>query len=211
MNTPPASVSSSDLPPARQRKGLRSVKPPLHSISMRRFNYYIALAATLIFAIYVYRIMQWKADAGGWWNLALGKKPPAVQNMQDARANWKAGPEGNSNNAGDSNVNVKQEFGGDADVERRINELAAALGLPSKDLASAIAGAVREYVPPASISSIAAHQTGDAVKFIVDPSGASSSEAANQPGATAAHAYQAVAAAFEAAVGLDEPPSEVGL
>lgn len=53
--------------------------------------------------------------------------------------------------------------GGAGEVERRINELAAALGIPSKDLASAIAGAVREYVPRASLSSIAAHQTGYAV------------------------------------------------
>jgi hypothetical protein len=48
-------------------------------------------------------------------------------------------------------------------VEDRINALALALGMPSKELASAIAIAVREYVPPASLSSIAAKETGTVV------------------------------------------------
>ena len=60
--------------------------------------------------------------------------------------------------AGDA---VRMQSGGkDATVDDRINDLAAALGMPSKDLASAIASAVHEYVPPASLSSVAAHQTG---------------------------------------------------
>jgi len=48
-------------------------------------------------------------------------------------------------------------------VEDRINALAKALGMPPKELASAIAGAVKEYVPPAilsSMSSAAAKETG---------------------------------------------------
>lgn len=152
-------VPSKDLPPPRQRQAIRSVSPPLHNVSMRRFTHYIAFAATLVFALYVYRITQWKAEAGSWWNLALGKKPPAVENMQQAHANWNAA-KGGSGGATGGSANVKTDFAANADVERRINELAVALGLPSKDLASAIAGAVREYVPPASMSSIAAHQTG---------------------------------------------------
>ena len=39
---------------------------------------------------------------------------------------------------------------GDESVEDRINGLARVLGIPSKELASAIAGAVRQNVPPAS-------------------------------------------------------------
>ena len=37
---------------------------------------------------------------------------------------------------------------GDESVEDRINGLARALGIPSKELASAVASAVRQYVPP---------------------------------------------------------------
>jgi len=45
-------------------------------------------------------------------------------------------------------------------VEDKINALAEALGMPPKELASAIAGAVKEYVPPASLSSVASKETG---------------------------------------------------
>jgi hypothetical protein len=52
-------------------------------------------------------------------------------------------------------------------VEDRINALASALGIPSKELASAIAVAVREHVPPASLSSIAAKETGSVVDALL--------------------------------------------
>ena len=52
-------------------------------------------------------------------------------------------------------------------MEERINALAKALGMPSKDLAIAIASAVREYVPPASLSSVAAKETGPVVEALV--------------------------------------------
>ena len=140
--------SSSDLPPTRKRKGLRPVSPPLSNISLHRLNYYIGFLAVIFLAIYAYRILRWKAEAGSWWNLTLGNRPPPIQ---DEGMRWDA-RHGNVPDGGAS--------GSSGDVERKINELAAVLGLPSKDLASAIAVAVREYVPPASLSSIAAHQTG---------------------------------------------------
>ena len=52
-------------------------------------------------------------------------------------------------------------------VEERINALALALGMPSKELASAIAVAVRQHVPPASLSSITAKETGTVVEALV--------------------------------------------
>jgi len=52
-------------------------------------------------------------------------------------------------------------------VEERINALAKALGMPSKDLAVAIASAVRQYVPPASLSSVAAKESGPVVEALV--------------------------------------------
>jgi len=56
---------------------------------------------------------------------------------------------------------------GDESVEDRINGLARALGIPSKELASAIAGVVRQYSPPASLSSIAAKETGEVVESLL--------------------------------------------
>ena len=57
--------------------------------------------------------------------------------------------------------------GNDESVEDRINGLANALGIPSRELASAIAGAVRQYVPPASLSSIAAKETGKVLESLL--------------------------------------------
>lgn len=77
----------------------------------------------------------------------LGKRPPMMQ--------------GNGGTEGGNEWQVAGSSGRrELSVEERINELASALGMPSKDLASAIANVVREYVPPASLSSISSHQTG---------------------------------------------------
>ena len=148
---PSAVKSKEDLPPPRNRKGIRPVSPPLSNVSFHRFNYYIAVIAALILAFYAWRLTVWKAEAGGWWNLVLGKQAPAFRENQ-----------GTSGSATRVDFHAAQTAGDRSDmtVEERINELASALGMPSKDLASAIAVAVHEYVPPATISSIASHQTG---------------------------------------------------
>ena len=138
-----------DLPPPRDRKGIRSVKPPLHNVSFAKFNYYMAVFVAAILAFYAWRLMVWKAEAGGWWNLMLRRTSPTAQNTPTPGGAPEAGY-----------ARRMQSGGKDATVDDRINDLAAALGMPSKDLASAIASAVHEYVPPASLSSVAAYQTG---------------------------------------------------
>ncbi|KAL4241826.1 hypothetical protein ABKN59_000710 [Abortiporus biennis] len=189
---------SSDLPPARNTPALRTVSPPLSHISFRRFNYYIALAAGILFAIYAWRITKLKAEAGSWWNLALGRRPPPPPPPHGGYQYGQAA--GFSSNPPRHNSN----HGTELTVEDRINDLAIALGMPSKQLASAIAVAVREYVPPATLSSIAAHQSGDAVRYLLDPEGAPSADAG---GTNAVRGFEAVATAFEAAVGFDELPT----
>ncbi|KAI0357201.1 hypothetical protein OH77DRAFT_1422747 [Trametes cingulata] len=139
--------SKSDLPPPRDRKGIRPVSPPLSNTPLHRFNYYIVLFAALAIAFYAWRLLQWKAEVGGWWNLALGKRPPGADAVVGAGA---------ASTSPTASTGVSS--GGKPTVEDRINELAAALGMPSKDLAVAIADAVREHVPPASLSSVAAHE-----------------------------------------------------
>ncbi|KAI0323419.1 hypothetical protein GY45DRAFT_1332553, partial [Cubamyces sp. BRFM 1775] len=194
--------SPSDLPPPRDRKGIRPVSPPLSHTPLHRFNYYIVLFATLAIAFYGWRLLQWKAEVGGWWNLALGKRPPGAEAIV-----------GTATATPTSTASVSSK--GAPTVEDRINDLAAALGMPSSDLAAAIADAVREHVPPASLSSVAAHEpSGSAVQYLVNPSSAAaneaSSQAANPVVSGAGRGMEAVASAFEAAVGLDEPPSEIG-
>jgi len=85
---------------------------------------------------------------------------------------------------------------GDNLVQSRIDALAEALGMRSEDLSSAIAGAVREHVPPASLSSVAAKETGRAAKIL-----AGDEDAAEQTSVVGS-----VADGIGKVVGFDEPP-----
>jgi len=94
-------------------------------------------------------------------------------------------------------------------VEDKINDLAKALGMPSSELASAIAVAVRHYVPPASLSSIAAKETGPAVQALLEPSsGDTTPTITAEAGPTASTGPSIVGEVFEGInkfVGMDEP------
>jgi hypothetical protein len=154
----PTAAPKSDLPPSRQGKATAKHKTNL-PFARVRFNTFIYLLSALALAFLgfnVWRVLQWKSAAGGWWNFALGKRPPAAGS-------------GGSGHAYD----VGKAKGGDErrdNVEDRINALAKALGLQSHDLASAIADAVKSHVPPASLSSVAAAEatkSGTAVGVLV--------------------------------------------
>lgn len=98
--------------------------------------------------------------AGGWSRLLIGRlgEKPTTRSSNS--------PPGD---------NAARQSSADAEyprmsVEDNIKALAEALGLPSRDLASAIAQAVREHLPPASLSSVSAAeatQSGDAVNILV--------------------------------------------
>ncbi|KAJ8073518.1 hypothetical protein PM082_011794 [Marasmius tenuissimus] len=167
-------ANSKDLPPKRSGKAIRPVKPPLHSASLNKFIYTLVLLSTLVTAYYSYRVVQWKTEVGGWWNLATGKSPEQVLHNQGSGKQYQGRPSG-TRNEHDS-------------VEDRINALATALGMPPKDLAKAIAGAVREYVPPASLSSIRERETaGPAVDVLLgvkDAPPGSQSQPAQEKAAT---------------------------
>ena len=148
---------------------MRPVKPPLSTVSFSNFIYVLVALLALTAAYFSYRTLQIKTEVranasllsqttrlttspsqvGGWWNLALGKRP-----------NYMEPPEGRHPDKIGKHAN-------DETVESRIEALAEALGIKSNDLASAIAVAVKEYVPPASLSSIASSQTGDAVEAMI--------------------------------------------
>ncbi len=135
-----------DLPPSRPHKNMRSVSPPLAHTPLHRLIYYLSTFAIIVMAFYSWRMFQWKTEYGGWWNFALGKRPPGAPAPAPT-----AGTTNTAQNTG------KGAEGGPL-VEDNIRALADALGMPSPDLASAIADAVREHVPPASLSSVAAHE-----------------------------------------------------
>lgn len=94
----------------------------------------------------------------------------------------------------------------DDSVEKRINDLAEALGIPSKDLAGAIAVAVREYVPPASLSSVAAEETGEVVQEMLKGSDTLVNDKKPvAPTETPGGIVDGVVDGLNAVVGFDEP------
>jgi len=121
--------------------------------------------------------------------------------MQGAGVNQETQPNTNWNGWRASKP-VKANTGGEDSVEAHIQGLAIALGMPTNELASAIASAVRAYVPPASLSSVAAKETGEAVKVLLQEPSESETRAAagNKEGSGGV-----VDTVMEAMVGLDEP------
>ncbi|KAJ4485601.1 hypothetical protein J3R30DRAFT_3440767 [Lentinula aciculospora] len=184
---PQMSSPSKDLPPKREGKPLRRVQPPLKNIRLTNLIYILVLLSTLLTAFYSYRMLQWKSEVGGWWNLALGKKPPIAQ----------ATPV-------DTGSNRQRRKTDEEGVEDKINALAEALGMPSGDLARAIAVAVREYVPPASLSSIKERETGKpAVEQLLRGNGEGRTVEASEP--TSIGVVEGVVRNMDSFVGLDEP------
>ncbi|KAK7443742.1 hypothetical protein VKT23_015524 [Stygiomarasmius scandens] len=183
-----SSSRKSDLPPPRKgNKGTRPVKPPLSSTRLHRFIYVLVGLSALLTAYYSYRIVQWKTEVGGWWNLATGTRPQEMH----------AGASGTGSSGKSKKSSTKTE--GES-VEDKINELALALGLPSNDLAKAIASAVREYVPPASLSSIRERETGKpAVDVLL--AGSEQGKKVEDGGDQGAE----TAGVFDSFIGLDEP------
>ncbi|KAJ7263146.1 hypothetical protein B0H12DRAFT_1201262 [Mycena haematopus] len=186
-----ADHQNSDLPPKREAPMLVPVSKPLASTRLNRLIYLLLLLSTLLSAYYGYRVVQWKTDVGGWWNLAVGKRPPQLK-FDDGEPSKTKGRRGKK---------ATEET-----VEDRINALADALGMPSRDLASAIAGAVKQYVPPASLSSVAAHQTGEAVEALLKGTEKSDEQREAEKNAEGGGGVvEGIAHGMGSFVGMDEP------
>ncbi|TFK38753.1 hypothetical protein BDQ12DRAFT_683278 [Crucibulum laeve] len=124
--------TQANLPPPRKSQPMRSVKPPLADARLSKFIYILIILTSLLAAFYSYHVVQHKSEVGGWWNLAMGRRPPQM----------------------------------------------------------ATPVAVKQYVPPASLSSVAAKETGPAVEALVKGAsedvveGVSSAAAAAEASAT---------------------------
>lgn len=160
---------------------VRSVTPPLFNVRLGKFIYVFCFLLAALTGLYTLKNLNMhKNQAGGWLNLLTGHKIPQVH------VPGGLGPDIGQQRAAHGHPPRDQERGFfhrhnraavRGPVEEKIFELARVLGMPSNELASAIAIAVREYVPPASLSSIAAEQTGRIVEaliigkseYIIDP------------------------------------------
>jgi hypothetical protein len=139
-------LSNSDAVTTRRRNKITTpVKPPLSEIRLRTFLYVIGFLA-LAYAL--------------WSGYTM-----AGLKLQEAK-NLKENIQGKNDN--DQPVqpvqrtvveNHGEASGGNANVEAKIAELAALLGVPAVPLASAVAEAIKPYIPEASSSSLS-----DAVK-----------------------------------------------
>ena len=176
------------LPPKRESKGTQDVRPPLSGVSLSTVIYALAALGFVWATLSAYRITQLKADAGGWYNLALGRRP-------DTGAPMKGNPNLGSSRQPTQNTGVKG-------VEDRIRALADELGIHPRELASAI----RPLMPPATVTSISAEASAtpmaDAVIGVLadeDKSGAA------QGAASAAASFGNLAGI----VGLDDPTPDL--
>ncbi|KAF8734584.1 hypothetical protein RHS02_06949, partial [Rhizoctonia solani] len=160
-----AEKSPENLPPKRESKTTQDVRAPLSGTSLSTVIYSLAALGLIWGALSAYRIVQLKADAGGWYNLALGRRP-------DTGAHMKGNPHVGSHKASTHNTGVKG-------VEDRIRALADELGIHPRELASA----VRPLMPTASASSISAEASAtpmaDAVIGVLGSDNPSGEQQAN--------------------------------
>ncbi|CAE6353956.1 hypothetical protein RSOLAG1IB_06023 [Rhizoctonia solani AG-1 IB] len=163
-----AETHPDNLPSKRQGQATQDVRPPLSGTSLSTVIYVLAGLGLIWGALSAYRVAQLKADAGGWYNLALGRRP-------DTGAPMKGNPHVGSHKASTHNTGAKG-------VENRIRALADELGIHPRELASAI----RPLMPTASASSISAEASAtpmaDAVIGVLgseDPSGEQQGNAAS--------------------------------
>ena len=190
-----SSKQASDLPPKRRGKAVRhDVSKPLQHVSFSRVIYLLSIFAVLFTAFYAYRIFQWKAEVGGWWNLAMGKRPPHLDVQADARS-------GSVPHAGSG---TKQDIA----LESHIHEVASILGMQPTDLASVLRDAVHQHVAPKTVSSLsssisASGTSAPAASIIFDSSYFNTGGTPGPDGVS--DKVGTVARAVEAIAGFDEP------
>jgi len=206
LSSDPGKINEEHLPPTRPRKkALQPVSKPLHNTSFKRVIYYLSGAALLFLGFYAWRLTVWKSQAGGWWNLALGRRPPVADtNGQAGTApqdhTWKGTGGRTTSRNGDKN-----------DVANRVSDLAQALGIQPTVLASALVDVLQTNVPPATMSSISASASaaletkgsGDEKVLVLDAL-LGNAITADDP-STAEQVVGGVRGAFDTVVGMEEP------
>jgi len=147
----PSSTKKDDFPPSlpKEERGIRSdVKKPLEQVRLTSFIHVFICVLLVFLAWYSYRATlvtmdAFKLSTGAYSfpsTASLSPYTDPIWKFVSRQVIW--GVRGHSRHSG-------------ADVERRVEELAETLGVGPLDFASAIADAVRQFVPPASLSLLA--------------------------------------------------------
>jgi hypothetical protein len=140
-----------DPPPlkAKEERGIRTdVQKPLEQVRFSTFIYILICVLLTFVGWYIYRTAIVTLDTFKFTNVSGSANPIwkfIVGECKDGSPRY--GPKSWCTRSG---------------VERRIEELAEAFGVPPLEFARAIASAVRKVVPPSSLSSLAseAKKTG---------------------------------------------------
>lgn len=197
-----ASSNKHDLPPKRQGKAIQRVHWPLMNTDLSKIVYYISAAGLLVTVFYVYRIMQWKSDVGGWWNLALGKRPSLMRQDQ----NTMSGSGGSMGSGDDAMRNVVQMGKSpEMDLEFHISAIASILDIRPTDLAFALSDAVHSYVAPKTLSSLSSSASAENAEKTAVEAFFGGDEEINDIAPGAAMKLGKMAKAVEAFVGSEEP------
>ncbi len=173
----------------RRGKITTSVKPPLSEIRLRTFLYVMGFLALLYSLWFGYTMAGLKLQ--GAKNLK--------ENIQGKNDNDQPVQQIVVENHGEAS-------GGSTNVEAKIAELAGLLGVPAVPFASAVAEAIRPYIPDASSSSLsdAIKETNSILSAFVEAMEHSHITSTSTEESEATLAFSEAAKSVLAAVGFDD-------
>lgn len=160
-------VKKDDLPPpmSKEERGIRSnVQRPLEQIGLTTFVHILLCALLVCLAWYAYRTtivaldIYTSSNAFSATSFSLHSNP--LWQFFTKHFHW-----GGGSGLGHDGHSAGTQL----DLERRVEELADTLGVDPVEFARAIADAVRQLVPPASLSLLAneARETGSRIMDVL--------------------------------------------
>ncbi|KAF8837964.1 hypothetical protein BDN67DRAFT_972225 [Paxillus ammoniavirescens] len=165
---PPTDVPS-DIPMTRSGKGLAPVSPPGSQMPFNKFVYALSLGAVILLGWYVYdmvTVLGMLKEEVGWWGLIIGGSDGELRGRSGGGTLHGWGPWTGWGSSSSSRAR------GDGELESRLDDLANALNIPARDVASAL----KPIVPPASLTSLAAKmketRRSEAIRVLFEDSSA---------------------------------------
>ncbi|KIJ11865.1 hypothetical protein PAXINDRAFT_181754 [Paxillus involutus ATCC 200175] len=165
----PPTDPPSDIPMTKSGNRLAPVSPLGSQMPFNKFVYALSLGAVILLGWYVYdmvTVLGRLKEEVGWWGLIIGGSGGQLRGGSGGGTShgW-----GSWTGWGSSS---SRRARGDGELESRLDDLANALGIPARDVASAL----KPIVPPASLTSLAAKMKetsgSEAIRVLLEESGA---------------------------------------